>query len=175
MLESFSSYSSALISICMWRKSYNLDIQASEQRCQFAQDFIIFGESIYAACFAVLRWCAGICLMSCEGQQCLCKPTELSVNCTGKRSEDCFRGTVFVDTLAGKLDMWLCMAELVQLNLSKMELGGNIYLLLLILRLTAAWSISASPPPSLPPRISLYFSFILILSLSVATRTQTLN
>lgn len=36
---------------------------------------------------------------------------------------------MFVDTLAGKLDMLLCMAEPVQVDLSKMELGGNIYLL----------------------------------------------
>lgn len=59
----------------------------------------------------------------------LCKPTALSVNHAGKHSKDCFRGVVFVDTLAGKLDMWLCMAEPVQVNLSKMVLGGNIYLL----------------------------------------------
>lgn len=60
----------------------------------------------------------------------MCKLTALSVNHAGKHSKDCFRGAMFVDTLAGKLDMWLCMAELVQVNLSKMELGGNIYLLL---------------------------------------------
>lgn len=57
-----------------------------------------------------------------------CKPTALSVNHAGAHSKDCFRGAAFVDTLAGKLDMWLCMAEPVQVNLSKMELGGDTYL-----------------------------------------------
>lgn len=51
----------------------------------------------------------------------MCKLTALSVNHAGKYSKDCFRGAMFVDTPTGKLDMWLCMAEPVQLNLSKME------------------------------------------------------
>lgn len=58
------------------------------------------------------------------------KLTVLSVTHAGKHSKDCFRGAVFVDTTS-KLDMWLCMAEPVKVNLSKMELDGNIYLLLL--------------------------------------------
>lgn len=65
----------------------------------------------------------------------MCKLTALSVNHAGKRSKDCFRGAVFVDTLAGKLDMWSCMAEPVQVNQTKMESGGNTYLLLLPLDL----------------------------------------
>lgn len=56
-----------------------------------------------------------------------CKVPALSVNHAAKYSKDCFSVVVFVDTLAGKLDMWMCMAELAQVNLSKMELGGNIY------------------------------------------------
>lgn len=45
-------------------------------------------------------------------------------------TKDCFRGAVFVDTLAGKLDLWLCMAEPVQVNLLEIELDGDIYFLL---------------------------------------------
>lgn len=44
-------------------------------------------------------------------------------------TQDCFRGAVFVDILAGKLDMWLCMAESVEVNQWKMKLEGNTYFL----------------------------------------------
>lgn len=77
----------------------------------------------------------------------MCKLTALSVNHAGKHSKDCFRGAVFVDTLAGKLDMWLCMAESVQVNLSKMELGGDAYLLSDSLHLCVPCDFSASPSP----------------------------
>lgn len=51
-----------------------------------------------------MRW-----YLSCEGQQ--CKATALSANHAGKHSKDRFKGVVFIDTLAGKLNMWLCMSE----------------------------------------------------------------
>lgn len=57
----------------------------------------------------------------------MCKLTALSMNHAARRSKDCYRGAVFVDTLAGKLDRWLCIAEPVEVNLSKMELDGNIF------------------------------------------------
>ena len=76
----------------------------------------------------------------------LCKPTALSVNHAGAQSEDCFWGAAFVDTLAGKLDMWLRMVELVQANLLKMELGGDTYLRLHSLRLYVLWFLSPLSP-----------------------------
>lgn len=90
----------------------------------------------------------------------MCKLPALSVNHAGKHSKDCFRGAVFVDTLAGKLDMWLCMAEPVQVNLSKMELGGNIYLLLLSLHLSVCRVISLSSPHHLYFHLSVCFFFL---------------
>lgn len=92
----------------------------------------------------------------------MCKLTALSVNHAGEHSKDCFGGAVFVDTLAGKLDMWLCMTEPVQVNLSKMELGGNIYLLLLSLpSLRAVRFLSPRPVLLSPLCISSLLSFSL--------------
>lgn len=88
----------------------------------------------------------------------MCKLTALSANHAGKHSKDCFRGAVFVDILAGKLDMWLCMAEPVQVNLSKMELGGNIYLLLLSLRLSVLYDFSLPLSPHSPRCVSFFLS-----------------
>lgn len=98
----------------------------------------------------------------------MCKLTALSVNHAGKHSKDCFGGAVFVDTLAGKLDMWLCMAEPVQVNLSKMELVGNIYLLLLSLHLYVLCDFS---PPPFFPFTSLYISLSLFPSNKISTNT----
>lgn len=85
----------------------------------------------------------------------MCKLTALSVNHAARHSKDCFRGAVFVDTLAGKLDMWLCIAEPVQVNLPKMELGGNIYLFLLSLHLHVLCDFSLSLSLPLPLCMSL--------------------
>lgn len=54
----------------------------------------------------------------------------LSVNHRGKHTRDSIGGSVFVDTIAGKLVVWLCMTESVQLNLLKMDLGGSFCLVL---------------------------------------------
>lgn len=77
--------------------------------------------------------------------------------------KDCFAGAVFVDTLAGKLDMWLCMTEPVQVNLSNMEFVGSIcFLLLSAPSVCAVWflSLSLSVPPFLhsPPRVAVFHS-----------------
>lgn len=93
----------------------------------------------------------------------MCKLTELSVNHAGKCSKDCFRAAVFVDTLAGKLDMWLCIAEPVQLNLSKMELGGNIYFFFYFISISMCCVVSLFPPPFIfsPLCISFFLSVCL--------------
>lgn len=137
-------------------------------RSQFTQDFIILWR-ILTQC--VLP-CFGNALVFALWRTTLyatCKLTALSVNHAGKHSKDCFRGAVFVDTLAGKLDMRLRMAEPVQVDLSKMELGGNIYLLSTFSpSLWAVWFLSLSLP-SFRLFTSLYM-FLLLFSLTKHTK-----
>lgn len=55
--------------------------------------------------------------------------TVLSVNRAAEHSKDRSRGALFVDTLAAKLDVRLCMAEPVQVNLWKMAIFTCLYAL----------------------------------------------
>ena len=90
----------------------------------------------------MLWQCTGICPVR---DNSVCKLTALSLYHAGQHSKDCFGGAAFVDTLAGKLDMWLCMAEPVRLKLLEMEFGGNIYLFSLSLHLYGLCDFSLSP------------------------------
>lgn len=49
------------------------------------------------------------------------KPTAPSVNHAVKFSQGRLGGAVFADTAAGKLDVWSCKAESVQVNLLEKE------------------------------------------------------
>lgn len=121
-----------------------------------------FVKIICPVCFfygLAMQW-----YLSCEGQQC-------TVGVSWQRYRWIMRESTlrtasqvqYLLTLAGKLDMWLCMTEPVQVNLSNMEFVGSIcFLLLSAPSVCAVWFLSLSPsvPPFLhsPPRVAVFHS-----------------
>lgn len=103
----------------LFRDGGNLNITGLHRISSF---FILFFRSGYLPSprhAAALRQRTPACL-SCEdaavhGSR--VKPTAPSVNHGVKFSQDRLGGAVFADAPAGKLDVWSCMAESVQVNL----------------------------------------------------------
>lgn len=139
------------------RENNKLDIQVCDGvRGRCTLNFIIFfgGGGIFTRrVFAIFWLGVGICLVSSDGAR-VCRQRYQRI-IRGRRSEAGVRGTVFADTPAGKLDVWLRMAEPAQVNLAENELGSNIDLLSGTLHLCVLCDLALLLSPSLSPSYAL--------------------